>query len=75
MKKKYGWIFAVKGRPGVYSSGWGRSISSIPSTTKLSQAVVVFTRREARNVKSYGETIFRVKLTRSGKAKKIIGRG
>jgi len=79
MKKKYGWIFAVKNKPGVYSSNYGIegfcTIGTIPMTTKLRCAIVVSTRADARIVKARAEKILRVELTKSGKPKKIVGRG
>lgn len=74
-KKKYGWIFAVKGKPGVYSMGYGQSMTTIPITRNLSQAIVVLSRRDAREVRDLGETLLHVELTGTGTAKRIIGRG
>ena len=69
--KKHGWIFQMKGKSGVYSSGWGFCLCSIPTTRRLSEAVVVETRKEARFVKTPSEVIRKVEL-KNGKPKKII---
>lgn len=72
---KTGWIFRIKGKPGVYSSGYGESLETIPITMKLSGAIVVPTRKAARKVKHEGETLLRVELSPNGKPKRIISRG
>lgn len=70
--KKTGWIFRIKGKKRVYSSGYGFFEEDIPTTRKLSEAVVVSTRKQARQEKADNETILRVMLSKEGKPKKIF---
>jgi hypothetical protein len=72
---KTGWIFRIKGKTGIYSSGYGMSEETIPTTKRLKDAVVVSNRHLARFVKADHETILQVLLSKAGRPIKILSRG
>lgn len=76
MKKKHGWVFEIKGKPGIFSIGYGirftDGIETIPTSKRLKRAIVVRSRKLARSVKDEGEVLRKVELYSNGKAKKIV---
>jgi hypothetical protein len=72
---KTGWIFQIKGKPGVYSASYGRSVETLRKTGVLKKAICVRPRDLARSIKLSGETLLRVELNEQGQPVKITGRG
>jgi len=76
-EKNFGWVVEIFPKSRFYpTKGRGRKFYSQEQyATTLRNAYVVPDREWARGLKAKDETVRKVSLTRTGRAKKIIGRG
>jgi hypothetical protein len=71
-KVRHGWVFEIKGKPGVYVTNWSSCKCLQTTSNDLLQAIRVSTRKYGRRVKHQNEVLRKVQVNEHGVNIKII---